>query len=491
MTDSPSQHSASAPVPVRSLSGAGVIEHAHLAARQRFADDAGHPEHRATPDELVRLPNRRRMQQAINAALGDLRAGGQPTAVLLVDVEQLGEVGERVLIALARRLSASLGPEDLVARYGADGFVVVGRVADEVAAHELAERLKRTLEQPLDFISAAARMRASVGVSLVRAEDRSVGAVLARADAAMYGAKNKAFRDAHAAWAGSRGSGRQALVEAAFERSTIEDFDVCYQPMADLRGGAVVAVEAILRWEHPELGTIAADELLPIAERRGQMVTLGRRVLDRACSQTVRWGATRDGLPMRTCVNVTPSQVADPAFLDDLESALARSGATGQQLALELSEEALAAMAPGMFDVLVEAKIELILDDVGASASSLANLALLPIRMIKLDRSFVATSPDGDASLILYQTAQFARGLELRMVIGGVETLDQLTTVIESGFPLAQGNLFSRPQSAPAIEKLVHRERPFATLLAPRPAWLELVGDDVEPTVRVGEGFGA
>lgn len=136
--------------------------------------------------------------------------------------------------------------------------------------------------------------------------------------------------------------------------------------------------------------------------------------------------------------------------------------------------------------MLVEAKIELILDDVGASASSLANLALLPISTIKLDHSFVATRPDDDASLILYRTAQFARGLELRVVAGGVETLDQLTTVVESGFPLAQGNLFSRPPSAPAIEKLVHRERPFATLLASRPARLDLARDDLQPPVSVG-----
>jgi diguanylate cyclase (GGDEF)-like protein len=457
-----------------------------VVGRQLPADDAGLDE-RPGPDELLRLPNRGRLQQAIDGALEHLRAGGEPSAVLLIDVEQLGDVGEQPLIALARRLSASLGVEDLVARHGGDGFVVVGRVADHEAAHELAARLKSALEQPLDFGGAAACMHASVGVSMVGEEHASVGAVLARADAAMYAAKNKALRDARAAASRPRERGRQALVEAAFERSTIEDLDVCYRPVADLRGGAVAAVEATLRWEHPDLGTIAAGELLAIAERRGQVVTLGRWTLEKVCSQTVRWGATREGLPMRTCVNVTPSQVADPAFVDDVESALARNGATGQQLALELSEQALAAVAPGMLDVLVEARIELILDDVGASASSLASLGALPISTIKLDRSFVATRPDEDASLVLYQTAQFARGLELRVVAGGVDTPDQLATVIECGIPLAQGNLFSRPQSAPAIEKLVHRERPFATLLAPRPAWLGFPPDDGEPTVAVHE----
>jgi diguanylate cyclase (GGDEF)-like protein len=475
-----------APLPAGSLASGQTAGLAHPVARQLRADGAGlgDPPGR---DELVGLPSHGRVQLAIDGALEHLRAGGEPSAVLLIDVEQLGDVGEQLPNALSRRLSASLAPEDLVARYGGDGFVVVGRVADEEAAHELAARLKGVLEQPLDFGGAAACMHASVGVSMVRENDSSVGTVLARADAAMYAAKNKAFRDARAAAAPPRGSDRQALVEAAFERSTIEDFDVCYQPVADLRGGAVAAIEAILRWEHPDLGTIAAGELLAIAERRGQMVTLWRWALEKVCSQTVRWGATRDGRAMRTCVNVRPSQVADPAFVDDVESALARSGATGQQLALELSEEALAAVAPGMLDVLVEARIELILDDVGASASSLASLGPLPISTIKLDRSFLATRPNEDASLVLYQTAQFAHGLELRVVAGGVDKLDQLAPVVHSGIRLAQGNLFSRPQSAAAIEKLVHRERPFATLLAPRPAWLGLPRDDAEPSISVRE----
>jgi diguanylate cyclase (GGDEF)-like protein len=489
MADTQGQLPASAPTPAATSPGAqphGVAELRHLVRRPLPADDAGRRED-AAHGELIRLPNRRHVQQVIDGALERLRADGEPTAVLLIDVDQLGDVGAQPLIALAARLTASLGPEDLLARHGGDGFVVVGRVADELAAHELAARLKCTLEQPLDFGGAAARMHASVGVTMVREDDPSVGAVLARADAAMYAAKNKALRDARAAGELPRERGRAALVEAAFERSTMEDFDVYYQPMADLGGGAVAAVEAILRWEHPDLGTITADELLAIAERRGQMVTLGRWALEKACSQTVRWGATRDGLPMRTCVNATPSQVADPAFADDVESALAGSGATGQQLALQLCDAALAAMAPGMIDALVAAKIELILD-VGASPASLASLGPMPIAMVKIARSLAASGPDDDVATILEQTAQFARGRGLRVVLEGVDTLDELRMATDNGFALAQGNLFSRPQSAAAIEKLVHRERPFATLLAPRPAWLGLARDGVQPTIRVSGG---
>ena len=182
----------------------------------------------------------------------------------------------------------------------------------------------------------------TMGVAVVRPGDSSVAPVIARADAALYAAKNKASRDARGDAAELREGSREALVEAAFERSTVDDFDVYYQPIVDVRDGSIVAVEAILRWEHPDLGTIAPSEFLAIAERRGQTVTLGRWTIEKACAQTVRWGATRDGLPMRTCVNVVAAQLADPAFVDDVMSALARHGATAQQLALELPEDALA-----------------------------------------------------------------------------------------------------------------------------------------------------
>jgi diguanylate cyclase (GGDEF)-like protein len=440
--------------------------------------------HHVVQEDLLGLPNRRRMHEAIDAALEQVRAGREPAAVLLIEVCGLDAAGPEVAAGLASRLTAVVGADDLVTRFGGDVIVVVaGAVSDEFAAHALAQRLGDAVDSAGGD---AAPLRASVGVALVRETDASVSAVVARADAAMYAARNKASRDARGDAARPREDSREALVEAAFERSTVQDFDVYYQPIADLNGGSVAAVEAILRWEHPDLGTIAPAEFLAIAQRRGQLVTLGRWTIEKACAQTVRWAATRDGLPMRTCVNIAPAHAADPAFLEDVMSSLARSGATGHQLAFELTEEALAALPPDLHGELARQRIELVLDHAGTSAPSHEHLAELPIARIKFDRSLVATDAAGP-SPPLRAAAELARSLGLPAVAKGVETREQLAAVRECGVRFAQGYLFSHPHSAAAIEQLVYRERPFASLLAPPPVLfggLELDGD--EPAVEIG-----
>ena len=438
--------------------------------------------HTAVRDELLGSPNRRPMQEAIDGALEHLRAGGAPTAVLLVDVRGLTDAGEALLGSLAARLTASLRAEALVARFGGDviGIVVPG-VADDSAAMKLGAELARALEEP------GTGAGASVGVTLLRESDCTAGAVIGRADAAMYAAKNKRCREARGDRDCPPESSRDVLVEAAFERSAIEDFDVYYQPVADLRNGSVAAVEALLRWEHPDLETIPPGEFLAVAEQRGQMVTLGRWVIDKACAQTLRWPATRNGLPMRTSVNLSPSQVAEPAFADDVLSALARHGATGHQLALELTQATLDAASPGLLAALAAARVELTLDGVGPRIPSADQLAGLPLAMIKLDRSWTQGSAAGGPVAMLRAVAELARGLGVLAVAQGIETREQLAMARECGYALAQGHLFSRPQSGPAVERLVYQERPFASLLAPRPAWLDLgaLGGD-EPAIELG-----
>jgi diguanylate cyclase (GGDEF)-like protein len=435
----------------------------------------------AVQDELTGPMSRRRMHEGIDLALTALRDGGDPSAVLLIDI---GSSEPESLAIAAEIMAAALRPDDLVGHYGDDVFVIVARdVADEDSAHKVAARLTRMLVGPLGGEDAGARIK--IGLSVVRAEDPTAGAVVARADAAMYSARNRASRDRRSdaeqyaarnkasreAHAGEQrlapDAGRDALVEAAFDCSSIEDFDVYYQPIADLGCGSVAGVEAILHWEHPDLGTIEPSEFLPIAERRGQMVTLGRR----------------EGRPMRTAVHVSPSQVADPAFLEDLEAALAHSGATGQQLALDLTEETLAGISAELAEALAYARIALVLDHSAAHTPSPERVASLPIAVIRLD----ASSAQGVAAPDLREAAELVRSLDLPTVVDGIATREQLGALLGYGFPLGQGELFARPQSAAAIEALVHRERPFASLLAPsRSMAATLAFDRDEPLVEVG-----
>jgi diguanylate cyclase (GGDEF)-like protein len=435
--------------------------------------------HSAVRDDLLGSPNRRPMQEAIDGALENLRAGGEPAAVMLVEVGGLAAAGDAALAALLARMTGSLRAQDLVARFGGDVIgVVVAGVTDDTAAHRLAERIEHTLEGP--------GVSASVGISLLRESDPDAAAVIARADAAMYAAKNKRSRHARGDRDCPPESSRELLVEAAFERSSIEDFEVHYQPVADLRNGSVAAVEALLRWEHPDLETIPPGEFLAVAEQRGQMVTIGRWVIDKACAQTVRWAATRDGQPMRTSVNVSPSQVVEPAFVDDVLTALARHGATGHQLALDLTQATLDAAPAGLLEALAAARIELTID-AAQGIPATERLACLPIAMIKVDRSWTRGGADESLAL-LREVAELARSLAVPAVVQGVETREQLAMVRDCGFVLAQGHLFSRPQSGPAVEQLVYRERPFASLLAPRPAWFDLAdgGDGDGPAIELG-----
>lgn len=418
------------------------------------------------------------MRQAIESARERVGAGGPASAVLLVEVAGLTAFGERSAAAIAARLAAVLHADDLVGPFGGDVlFAVAANVPDDGAAHELGSGVSATL--------ALAGQRASVGVALVRAEDASSAAVVARADAALYAAKNKASRDARGDAQPREGS-RDLLVEAAFERSTVADFDVYYQPVVDLRDGSIAAVEAILRWEHPDLGTIAPSEFLGLVGQRGQMVTLGRWTIEKACAQTMRWPATRDGLPMRTCVNVTAEQMADPAFVDDVLSALDRHGATPSQLALEVTEDALAGIGAELQAALSAARVALTLDHAGERPLSVAALERVAVAMVKLDRSLVALDADDEPSDALRAAAKLARALGVPCVAKGVETRSQLRAVRECGVPFAQGYLFTRPQSPAAIEGLVVRERPFGSLLAPAPLLLGLLVDGEEPAIEVG-----
>ena len=439
--------------------------------------------HTAVREEPLGLPERRQMRHAIDRAREQLACGGAPSAVLLVEIHGLDADGEAHAAALAGRLCGALHPDDLVGRFGGDVLVVVARdIHDDGEAHALAAHLADVLRQAADGDAP----RAMMGVTVVRRGDPSVSAIVARADASLYAAKNKAIRDARGDVEEPREGSRDALVEAAFERSSVEDFDVYYQPIVDVRDGSIVAVEAILRWEHPDLGTIAPSEFLAMAERRGQTVTLGRWTIEKACAQTVRWAATRDGLPMRTCVNVAPAQVADPAFVDDVLSALAQSGATPQQLALEVTVEALAAVTAQLRTALADARIALILDHAGTQPPSPECLERPPMTMVKFDRALVAADHPDHPSSALHAAADLARALGLPCVAKGVETRDQLHAVRDCGVPYAQGYLFTRPRSAATIEELVYRERPFGALLAPPPMVLGLELDGDEPAIELG-----
>src|SRR3954447_13220799 len=310
----------------------------------------------------------------------------------------------------------------------------------------------------------------SIGIALLDAAE-DAEAVLRDADAAMYRAKESGRARAELFDTGMRAAADGRLQTEAALRRALEgsDLEVHYQPIMDLASGEVVAVEALVRWRHPERGLLGPDEFIGVAEESGLIVPLGRRVLELACAQAAAWAAEqRAGRPpLPVHVNLSPRQLPDRALVETVQAALATSGASPSALTLEITEGMLIDRGPdriARLERLRDLGVTLVLDDFGTGWSSLARLAQLPIAGLKIERSFVADiarrgGPIVDAILRL------ARAFGLPVVAEGVETVAQLDALRGLGCELAQGYLFARPLPAAEVALLVEDAAPaFAAL---------------------------
>jgi diguanylate cyclase len=435
--------------------------------------------HRALHDELTGLPNRRLLIEELERSA---ESGCPPSAILFIDLDNFKfvndsyghAIGDRLLIDVGARLRSCGRSGDLVARSGGDEFVVVAQsIHDDEQAAAVASRILHALSEPFIIAGVARRINASIGVARFEEGDHSIVDGLARADAAMYSAKN-----------GGRGracladdeivaaSVRRARIDDALKACRPEDFTVHYQPIVDLVHGRLAAVEALMRWTHRELGVISPAEFIPRAEEGGRIIELGEWVLDRACRDALRWEALR-GEPVRVFVNVSATQLTHPSFGPMVERVLARTGAGGRHVALEMTESAVidntsAAMAN--VAAVRELGLDLILDDFGVGQSSLAQLAGFPFSLIKLDRSFVTEPGNRQQRTMLGAVAKFGVGLGIPSLAEGIETEEQLSVVRGLGFSLAQGFLFCRPQPAQELDRMMFENAPFGGLVDRAPS---------------------
>jgi diguanylate cyclase (GGDEF)-like protein len=432
--------------------------------------------HRALHDELTGLANRRLLLEQMERAAADPALRAQGAAIMRIDLDNFklindfygNAAGNRLLIDVGARLRAQVRDTDLVARSGGDEFVLVVRsIADEAQARAAAEAVLDAFAEPFVIAGGARRISASIGVSLVLRGDASATEGLARADAALFSAKDDGrARVRLADHDVLQSAHRRTQVEDALATAEARDFDVFYQPIVDLRDGSLAAVEALLRWPHPQLGAVSPGEFIPLAESCGRILDLGRWVLERACVQAVRW-QTRRGRPLKVLVNISASQITHPGFAATVLEVMTMAGVTGEHIALEITESAAVdrVAAADNIAALRHAGVELVLDDFGVGYSSLGALAGVGISTIKLDRSFVAEPPKPEHRAILAAVTELARGLAIPAVAEGIETRDQLDLVRAARFDLGQGYLFARPQPAGDLDDLVCRPHPFAALL--------------------------
>jgi diguanylate cyclase (GGDEF)-like protein len=409
----------------------------------------------ARTDELTGLPNRRSVFEALEAA-DDRLATGAGVAVLVLDLDRFKEindslghaVGDALLRQVGPRLSRELRSEDMLARLGGDEFVVLAADLDAADATTLAVRLRTQLQQPFRVGGMSLTIDASLGVAIGPEHSATAEELLQLADLAMYSAK--AARTGVAVYDDARdGSGRHRLEAVEQLRAGITGGQLVlhYQPKLALATGEVEGVEALVRWQHPTRGLLFPDAFIDLAESAGLMSRLTSTVIDMALAQARSWAD--EGCLLTVSVNVSPSNLVDEEFPDEVAETLALHGLPATALVLEVTESILMEdreRAVGVLTRLRDAGVGVSIDDYGTGYSSLAYLAALPVTELKLDRVFVgAMTGSSRAASIVTSTLQLAHALDLTLVAEGAEdqaTVDALATL---GCDVVQGYHLSRP----------------------------------------------
>jgi len=422
---------------------------------------------RAYHDALTGLGNRARFQERSALAFERARAIGGVVCMLLIDLDNFKEVndtlghraGDELLIIAAKRLEAEVRPGDLPVRFGGDEFaVLLADGARPEGAEALAARLVRIFAEPFQIWDTQAEVRASIGVASSSdapgTPEPEAGDVLLRnADLALYAAK----ADGKGIWTRYRPKLYEAAMERVRLRSSLdaaivkEEFFLYYQPIIDLRGGGerVAGFEALVRWQHPELGLLMPSHFIPLAEETGQIVPLGEWILGRAIADAARWNGGRTGpQARRVTVNVSAHQFLDDGLVDWIDRQLTEADLPADLLILEITETAfLHHHGPEVrqnLKALSQLGVRIAVDDFGTGYSSISYLRDLHIDILKADRSFVERIAEDSGHLrLLKGIVTVAYALEIDLVAEGVETVAQRDLLRKMGCRYAQGFYYS------------------------------------------------
>jgi len=419
----------------------------------------------ARHDALTGVANRFHFREAFEKALADLDSS--PLALHWLDLDRFKEVndtlghptGDALLKAVANRLRESVRKTDFLARLGGDEFAIiqVGARGPE-QCQRLARRLLREVSKPYQILGNAISISASIGIVRAPEHGRTADELLKNADIALYSMKSAGRRKfaLFQCQAGRKIDTQRELESDVHTALAQNQFELHYQPILNLRSRHVTCCEALLRWRHPEKGLIAPDDFLPLAERTGAILDIGRWVLDQACQDAATWN---DGV--KVTVNVSQLQFESGDLSCIVKKALKTTGLRPGRLKLEIGESLLDRNESALRETLAKLRklgIGLALDDFGKVIGSLANLQTYPFDEIKIDRVLVKDVPLRAASAaIVNAVVGLAQSLGIRSVAEGVETLDELSLITRAGCNKAQGYYFSRPVPASELKAVLSK----------------------------------
>ncbi len=422
-------------------------------------------------DPLTRLPNRRLLDDRLQVSLAHAHRNSSRIAVMFIDLDRfkrindsLGhEIGDRLLVEVAQRLRQCVREDDTVARMGGDEFVVIlNNLADPDDAAHTATRIIEALRAPVIIDGRELITTTSIGISVYPEDSREPAQLIKNADIAMYRAKNDG-RDSFQLYQptmNARSLEHLALETALHRAIERNELTLHYQPVVRVADGHTIGVEALLRWQHPDLGLVPPGEFIPLAEESGLIVPIGAWVLRNACIQHRRW-RERGLAPLQLMVNISVRQFRRDDFFDEVVHVLTETGMQPERLTLEVTETLLMETGDNSITVLGKLRalgIRIAIDDFGTGYSSLAYLKRFPIDELKIDRLFLRDIPASPRdSEIAAAIVMLGRSLNLRVIAEGVETAEQLALLRKNDCDMAQGFHFSPAVPAEQMELRLSR----------------------------------
>jgi len=430
-------------------------------------------EFHAYHDVLTHLPNRKLFTDRLTQSISRARRANKPLAVMFVDLDHfksindtLGhEAGDELLLEMAVRLRANVRDDDTVARLGGDEFtIILSELRHPEDAVSVAEKIIKAVEQPLTISGTSIEVSASIGIALFPEDGSDAESLLRNADSAMYRAK-EAGRNTYQLCTDDmkRRAVERLSLETRMRRAINEGQLVLhYQPQVSLTTGAVIGVEALVRWNDPERGLVHPSAFIPMAEESRLILPLGEWVLHTACMQMRAWLDAGLEIPLMA-VNISLRQFQQYDIVQSVRRVLAETGLDAGALELEITETAAMQNAETTVEVLQalrELGVSIAIDDFGTGYSSLNYLKRFPITAVKIDSAFIRDlgTSDGDAAIVS-AVVGIARALKLRVIAEGVETEEQLSFLRRRSCDAAQGYLFSRPVSAAVLPERLAEHR--------------------------------